>query len=140
MGMYYYFEANFKIDIKHKDVLDILKYLILGIHDKDEPKILPNHDFFKNERWWFIGRGSSSYFEEKESTINISDNVCDVFISCSLKCPFAIDLFMVWIMPFLGNTNGEYLGYRLYEEDEYYVYDNNGNEQTISNKHLFFKS
>lgn len=61
MGMYT--EVNVCFDLVKdtlKDIIDILYYLIEG---KDEPLELPNHDFFKCDRWDMVARCDSYYFD-----------------------------------------------------------------------------
>ena len=37
-----------------KEVVDVLKYLTEYELGKEEPKKIPNHEFFKSERWRFF--------------------------------------------------------------------------------------
>ena len=114
MGMYT--ELVLKCEVKSDCpslVKDILNYLF---NDKEKPKELPEHNFFKCERWASIGHCSSFYhvpfalskFEEgyifSRSDLKNYDN--------------EIDLFIDWLKPYLDEFERNCIGWSWYEESE----------------------
>lgn len=128
-----YTELFIKCEMKSdlpKEVLNVLKYLF-GDEDLDPGIELPEHDFFKCERWRFIGNGYSHYFApfatsefRKNYLISRSDlkNYND-----------EIERFLDWVMPYIAEPEGQFIGYHIYEESDtptlIYKYDEEETEE-----------
>ncbi len=121
MGMYteFLFQGETKANLPHQ-----VKELIYYFFDTNSSEIigscdLPDHPFFKCDRWKHIGHIGSYYFSpfalrHKKNHIQ-NDGTERVFLICNLKNYHdEIKLFLDWIdlhMEF-------YWGYYFYEEDE----------------------
>ena len=122
MGMYTEFvfavELNSKT-IERDGVINILKYMVRDAK-RIHPDKLPNHPFFKTERWWMLFTMGSAYFPG----ITHSDFQCshgDYFLTVrsNLKnYDSEIELFLDWITPYVVNAHGKCFGYFRYEEDD----------------------
>lgn len=72
MGMYT--EINVCFDLTKgtpKNVVDVLYYLI---DDNDKPSDLPNHEFFKCDRWDMVACCDSYYFDGMTNSKIMFDN------------------------------------------------------------------
>lgn len=130
MGMYT--EINICFDLiknPSKDVVDILHYLIEGT---DTPSILPNHKFFKCDRWDIVARNDSYYFDGSTNSKIVFDNISKTWkinIRANLKnYNSEIEEFLNWLAPYIGTIG--FIGYMRYEEWEdplliYNDFDNN---------------
>ena len=113
MGMYT--EILIKCDIECKDEI-ALKVLNFLFNNGEEPDVLPEHEFFKCNRWQFIGNCSSYYH------IPAVQNFFDgsyLFSRSDLKnYDDEINEFFKWLIPFVSACKGECIGYSWYEEDD----------------------
>ena len=115
MGMYtqFHFGSQLKSDTP-KEVIDILEFMA-GITD-EEPSIIPEHEFFKCDRWKVLFRMSSAYFdyqthcEFSEGCLSVTSNLKNY--------DNEIDKFVCWVSPYLRKYEGDFLGYSRYEEFE----------------------
>lgn len=119
MGMY----TDFCFDvIIRSNVPDHVVTILNQMRDLDDSldKILPDHQFFRCDRWMQIGHCGSAYFPaeprfifEKESFSN--DYVLN--LRCNLKnYDDEIKHFIDWIKPYVDADPGEFLGFYRYEE------------------------
>lgn len=118
-----------------KQVIDVLKYLTDFELGKTEPKDLPEHEFFKCERWRFLFKMGSFYFGVHNGSTKLwFDEVCDswhISTRSNLKnYDGEIEKFLDWIKPYLSDGSGDRSFYAIvtYEEAEeptiYYLEDN----------------
>lgn len=120
MGMYT--EIHFNSELKPnlpQNVVDVLQYMI--DQNKNEPA-LPDHEFFKCERWTILFTCDSYYFDaDTYSTLRFDDisNAYYLCVRANLKnYDNEIQKFIDWIMPYLAKYEGEFLGFYRYEESE----------------------
>lgn len=121
MGMYT--ELVLNLEIKSSipdDALAVLRFLANG---DVEPATLPDHPFFKADRWSMIMRCSSYYFvpfslSKLESPVSVSSSHYLSTRSDLKNYGNEIDLFVDWLMPYVDAYEGNFLGYKRYEEDE----------------------
>lgn len=123
MGMYTALHYNSELN---KDtpqpVIDILKFMVGDV--EDEPKKLPKHPLFETERWRFMLRMDSYYFDEDTHSTLRYDKIGESYylnIRSNLKnYDSEIEKFIDWIMPYLDEfkQNGDFLGFYRYEESE----------------------
>ena len=104
MGMF----TECLVKIKLKDdtpsgVIDILRHLF---HTGDEVPQLPNHSFFKCERWRLTGLCSNGvyYPYNISSTFEIRNYENE------------IEHFFDWVMPYVRDEEGKCIGYSWHEE------------------------
>lgn len=119
MGMYtdFCFDAIIRSDVPANVVTVLCQ---MRDHDASFDKILPDHPFFRCDRWMQIGHCCSAYFPaeprfifEKRSLGN--DYVLN--IRCNLKnYDSEIERFIDWIKPYVDAVPGEFLGFYRYEE------------------------
>ena len=113
MGMYT--EILVKCDIMPQapqEVRDVLGFLFNN--DEHDALKLPDHPFFKADRWSFIGNSSSYYHIPWSVSKYESDRV---FSRSDLKnyCG-SIELFWNWITPYIDEPDGKCVGWHWYEE------------------------
>lgn len=112
MGMYteFHFFGELRRDAPAQ-VVAVMQYLLNDVGDESAAEGL-EHPFFECDRWHFIGGGSSC------GTLTLSKlSGCEFAINCSLKnYNGEIEKFVDWVMPYLDNYNGEFLGYSRYED------------------------
>jgi len=100
------------------DVLAVFEHLFNG---GAQPAALPDHPFFRADRWNLIGRCSSHYFQpHSTSNMRFNDTAQQWFIlsrSDLKNYEDEIDLFMQWAMPYLDESEGQFVAYSRYEED-----------------------
>ena len=120
IGMYT--ELHFNSELKKdtpKEVIEILKYMI---GERENSPDLPEHPLFKTERWDYMLRSDSYYFDaDTNSTLRFDEISNDYYlcIRCNLKnYSSEIQHFIDWIMPHLDKYEGEFLGFYRYEESE----------------------
>lgn len=109
-------KARIKSEIP-KYVKDILTHMFDTDVNFDEEyinSILPDHKFFKCKRWHMIGSCSSSYHTPLSNKKYKNDRI---FIRIDLKnYSGEIDSFIDWLMPYVNEFPGKYIGYKW---DEY---------------------
>lgn len=122
MGMYT--ELHYNVELKKdlpKNVANLLKYMVGDL--EDEPKKLPKHPLFKTERWRFMLRMDSYYFDADTHSTLRYDEIAERYYLCirtNLKnYDSEIEQFIDWVEPYLGAyiDRGEFLGFYRYEED-----------------------
>lgn len=130
MGMYTEFVFAVELyteAIEQDGVIDILKYMVRDIDD--EPKNLPDHPFFKAERWKYLFTMNSSYFPgQTHSDLTCQHGYTYLTVRSNLKnYDSEIQLFLDWIIPYIVYARGECFGYFRYEEydDPWLIYINN---------------
>lgn len=125
-----------------KDVpMDILKYLFTDNFKLPIPEDLklPDHPFFKVERWFQIGH-CCSYYHIPYPTSDLrfdetSKNWYLVSRSDIKNYDNQIELFFDWVMPYLDKCEGEFIGYSRYEEfDEPKLYFKKGTYDSLGFK------
>jgi len=122
MGMYteLYLSCELKKDLP-EEVVSILKYLFT--EEGVEPPALPDHTFFKCNRWEMIGNCSSYYFVPFAMSKLYQDEHDDkqyyLITRSDLKnYDGEIGHFINWIMPYVVRPWSGHLGHYIYEEDE----------------------
>ena len=118
MGMYT--EINVCFDLYNnipKEIIDILHSLIDGV---DEPSVLPEHEFFKCDRWNMVACCDSYYFDgstNSKMTFDTTSKTWKINIKANLKnYDSEIRKFLDWLAPYI-ETDG-FIGYTRYEECE----------------------
>ncbi len=85
-------------------------------------KDLPEHCFFKTERWKMFFTSDSYYFSDKTNCFFYKDRITDSwfleFKSNLKNYDEEIDKFIDWITPFINEPEGSFIGYKMYEEDK----------------------
>lgn len=120
MGMYT--ELDFHVRMGEEtpeDVIYILRYMVGATENR--PIYLPDHSLFSTQRWGMMCRGGSYYFAAAPRAYLRYDKIADCHF-LGIRSNFKnydneIDLFVDWIMPYVDACTGEYLGYKMYEED-----------------------
>lgn len=120
MGMYT--ELHLNCELK-KDVsteaLNILQHMLDNAESIGE---LPDHPLFRTERWNWMLRSDSYYFQaDTHSTLRWDDisNQYYLCIRCNLKnYDNEINLFVDWITPYIDAIDGDFLGFQRYENDD----------------------
>lgn len=120
MGMYTEFHFNAELNDKSGEILPALRYM-LGERDGDEP-VFPDHPLFQTERWQFMLRSDSYYFDAKPASAIHRDHTGQpryLCLRCNLKnYSGEIEHFVSWITPYLDKRDGDFLGFQRYEETE----------------------
>jgi hypothetical protein len=123
MGMYT--ELHFNSPLKKSTpthVIDLLKFMLGELDEREFGAELPNHPLFTTDRWSFMLRMDSFYFDaDTHSTLRWCDisNQYVLCIRCNLKnYGSEIEKFVDWIMPYLDKFQGDFLGFSRYEETE----------------------
>lgn len=120
MGTYtqFHFASEIKKDTP-KEVIEILTYMTSY---EVEPKKLPNHKFFKCERWKMLFRMDSYYFPATTHCDLRLDEITNSYfltVTSNLKnYDEEIDKFVDWITPHIEAFEGDFLGYSRHEETE----------------------
>jgi hypothetical protein len=121
MGMYteFHFNAELKQDTPQTVIATLAAMLA-----NDEPKDfapLFDHPLFQTMLWRFMLVSDSYYFPaDTHSTCRYDDIANSRFlcIRCNLKnYDGEIEKFIDWIMPYVDETPGEFLGFYRHEED-----------------------
>lgn len=124
MGMYT--EISFRANLIEKvpeQVTDVLKIIVYG--GDDLPKEgLPGHELFRCERWKALGHHGSYYFPNAgRSEVYLPQyrwETVTVALHGNLKnYDQEIEKFFDWIDPYVAEPEGTFLGYSLYEENQY---------------------
>lgn len=122
MGMYteFVFASELKRDLP-SEVEQVLKTMTEG-YGFDELLIIPDHDFFKCDRWTMLFTCDSYYFDGKTSASFEYDNISKSYyltVRSNLKnYDSEIEKFLQWIKPYLDIYGNKFLGYYMYEEYE----------------------
>ena len=118
MGMYT--ELNFACSIKNAPdfVLKTIKKMIEGDEvDTDWPE---ETRFFGDSRiYWMFN--SASYYHHPVPVNRLENLNGEWFLSARFNIKNynnEIETFIEWLTPFMSNHEGEFLGYKRYEEDE----------------------
>lgn len=114
----FHFNAELKADVP-QNVLDILRFMLKKTDICPE---LPPHPLFETERWKRMLMSDSYCFSaDTHSTLRF-DNITNSYylcVRCNLKnYDNEIGKFTDWIMPYLGEPDGNFLGFSRYEENE----------------------
>lgn len=121
MGMYteLHFNTELREDVP-KNVVEVLEYMM---HLRKMKRFeIPDHPLFKTDRWerMFI-QDSYCFKADTHSTLRFDDiaNAYILCIRCNLKnYDNEIEWFVNWVMPYLGEDDGDFLGFHRYEETE----------------------
>lgn len=135
MGMYT--ELHFNSQLKTGTPVSIIEKLeyMLGKRDDDAHQI--DHPLFKADRWTYMLRCDSYYFDADTHSTLRRDDINGEYYLCirtNLKnYGNEIEKFINWVMPHLAKSAGDFLGYYRYEETEkpiliYYATDFKGGE------------
>ena len=128
MGMYTELSIDAEI-VNDKEVIHKLQFM-LGDSDED---IKINHPLFNTERWEYMLRCDSYYFDSQTDSKLYKDNLYEdapmyfLHILCNFKnYDNEINLFLDWLCPYII-TEG-FLGHTRYEEnyDPTFIYKENG--------------
>ena len=123
MGMYtdFCFDVNIKKDVPD-DVVAMLNQMRDFDHIDLFDKVVPDHQYFKCDRWVQIGHCSSAYFPAEPRFIFEKKSYSDDYVlnlRCNLKnYDEEIEHFINWIKPYVDAYPGEFLGFYRYEEAE----------------------
>ena len=118
MGMYteFHFNSRLKTDTP-PEVIEILKFMT---SDRAKPEVLPEHPLFECDRWVWMLKCTSYYFDQITHSVVERDEVNNDYylsIRCDLKnYDGEIEKFCDWIEPYLDKIPGEFLGFSRYEE------------------------
>lgn len=117
MGMYteLVLGVNLQSDTP-KNIIDIINHML----SDDEEVYTTGHPLFKTERWRYMLRCDSYYFDGHTDSSMVKDDISGEYelnIRCNLKnYSSEIDQFLDFIRPYLETTG--FLGYERYEEDD----------------------
>jgi len=118
-----YTELNCSFALKGETaqaVIDLLKYMTGEL--SDAPTILPDHPLFGDTRWNYMLQSDSYYFNADTRSVARFDDIAScvyVTIICNVKnYNGEIEHFLDWITPHIDAYDGEFLGYKRYEEAE----------------------
>lgn len=120
MGMYTELHFNSELRGNVPDgIVAVLKYMLGDI--KEEPS-LPDHELFATKRWRVMLRMDSYYFDADTHSTLRYDDISNNYYLCvrsNLKnYDQEIEKFVDWIIPYLDKYDGDFLGFRRYEETE----------------------
>lgn len=121
MGMYteIHFRAQLIADLP-EDVMGVLRYLV--DLELPEPEVKPDHELFNCRRWDMLGQCSSAYFPDHPQSFLTFDDFTKrwtLFLNADLKnYGSEIENFFDWIDPYVRGSEGQFLGYSLYEESD----------------------
>ena len=123
MGMYTELVLGIQLRLqKHEEyVLDILKYMCGDVEELTVPEDKLTHQLFKTERWHFMLRCGSYYFDGQPNSFVTEDEIGCKFLTvrCNLKnYDDEIENFLDWIVKFTDYYS-EFVGYMRYEECEH---------------------
>lgn len=125
MGMYteIYINCKLKKNLPY-DVKNILNYIFVErvpLYVFEKTNNLPNHPFFSCERWMLIGSGSSHYFIPFTTSNFLFNKIAEsyflTFRSDLKNYDQEIEQFFDWIMPYVDEPEGQFIGYHRYEEE-----------------------
>lgn len=115
MGMYT--ELNIGVNLRSdtpENIIDILKHML----EDDEDVCTTDHPLFETERWRFMLRCDSYYFDGHTDSSMVKDNISGEYelnVRCNIKnYDDEIEQFLDFIQPYLESDG--FLGYKRYEE------------------------
>lgn len=122
MGMYTELVLGIKLKLQEHEnyVLDILKYMCGDVEELTVPEDKLTHPLFETERWRFMFRCGSYYFDGQTNSFVTEDDIGCKFLTvrCNLKnYNSEIEEFLDWIVKYTDYF-GEFVGYMRYEEDD----------------------
>ena len=115
MGMYT--ELVLKCEVRGDAPIEVMEVIGNLFGQQQEPESLPNHEFFKCQRWDFIGKHDST------STMKVRPwslrGDLEIFSYSSLKnYDSEIEKFIDWITPYLCYSHKKCIGWSWYEEED----------------------
>ena len=121
MGMYTEFHFNVELEEgTPQAVIDILTAMVGG--DVSGISALPDHPFFSTPRWRFLFTMDSYYFAaDTVSSLRLDAQSQNRYlcVRSNLKnYDREIEHFIDWINPWVDASEGEFLGFHRYEEDD----------------------
>lgn len=99
-----------------EEVVTILKAMAMEV---ETPETLPDHPLFKCERWDVLGCGASAYFPATTSKVyrdDYSKNWAFLFHANLKNYGGEIGHFFDWIDQYVEGSEGDFIGYELYED------------------------
>jgi hypothetical protein len=120
MGMYteIMFRADLVADVPD-DVIDVLRVMTGEISSIAKT---PSHPLFEEDRWDILGTGSSAYFPggfRSRVSLGFYSGQWTVALHGNIKnYGSEIEKFFDWIDPYVDGSEGDFLGYSLYEEND----------------------
>jgi len=119
MGMYteIFFRAELARDVP-TDVVEALKRMMVWDYEEDHVNV-PDHELFKCPRWDLLGCGGSAYYPVTVSKLfqdPYSRQWHVLFLANLKNYNGEIGKFFDWIDQYVDASQGEFLGYELYEE------------------------
>lgn len=116
-----YTEFHFNSALKKNtpnEVIDTLKFML----GETENLVKQSHPLFDTERWEYMLRMDSYYFDaDTHSTLRFDEIAKQYYlcVRCNLKnYNGEIKKFLDWIFPYLDKMEGEFVGFSRYEEFE----------------------
>lgn len=104
-------------------VIEILEYMLTPDNDGNPPFKKPDHPFFQTDRWYFMLRCDSYYFDADTNSHLNYDEILKQYvltIQCNLKnYDGEINKFIDWLTPYIDASKGDFLGHKRYEESEH---------------------
>lgn len=119
MGMYTEIRINCKLkNDAPKEVINILIYLATG--EDFYKKSIPDHEFFKSERWEYIFRMTSAYFDDERcsAVVKWGDHFRILSVSNLKNYDHEIQKFLEWLYPYVDAEPNEIFAKYRYEESE----------------------
>lgn len=123
MGMYtaLHFAAELKKDTP-EEVIGVLKLMAEAKVPFSDPENLPDHEFFRTERWRRLFTMDSYYHRADTHCSFRFDDISQAYyltVTSNIKnYDSEIEKFINWIEPYLEASEGDFLGYSRYEETE----------------------
>jgi hypothetical protein len=102
-----------------QEVVGLLK--IMAGDETPSDLALPKHELFRCRRWDVLGCGASAYFPATQSVVYedyYSKNWAFMFHANLKNYDDEIAKFFDWIDQYVEGSEGDFLGYSLYEETE----------------------
>ena len=118
MGMYT--EFFFRGELHQKTPVEVINFLDRWFNRERIQITTPDHEFFGTDRWRSLFSGGSAYFPAlPESGFSEVSRAWELGIHSNFKnYGNEIPLFLDWISPYLYASEGQFLGYSLYEESD----------------------
>lgn len=130
MGMYTALSLGVELDIpQNGQVAELLRYMTgdldelpkLALVDHDEAN--QSHPFFSCSRWNFMMRCDSYYFDWDTRFTLRWDPIANNYFLCGVSnlknYGDEINQFLDWLRPFIHRSVAGYIGWTMYEEDEF---------------------